>query len=162
MTCSLPPSRYNCHIVILSQRRGATGGLVKVLLVDDDAVVRQSVKLVLADVTQRVTEAASGHEALRLALSETWDVVVLDMVMPDANGIAVLSVLQRERPDLPVLIVSLYSDPYYVRGALRAGAAGYVRKEAAGDELVPALHSVLSGTRYLSPALMSGPSALDA
>ena len=137
------------------------GGCVKVLLVDDDAVVRQSLKLVLSDLTTAVHEASSAHDALRLALSEAWDAVVLDMVMPDANGIAVLAVLKRERPDLPVLIVSLYADPYYVRGAMRAGASGYVRKEAAGDELVPALRSVLSGTPYLSPTLVHSASAAD-
>ncbi|RPI50405.1 MAG: DNA-binding response regulator, partial [Chloroflexi bacterium] len=85
--------------------------------------------------------------------AETWDVVVLDISMPDRSGLDILKQIRSERPKLPVLVLSMYSEDQYAIRVLKAGASGYLTKDSAADELVKAIRKVVSGGRYVSPLL---------
>jgi DNA-binding NarL/FixJ family response regulator len=126
-----------------------------VLIADDHPVVRDGLKTMLsADPEVRVVgEASDGDEALRLMHDVEWDVAVLDYSMPGKGGVDLLSAVKHDYPDRPVLILSIYpEDPHGMR-ALKAGAAGYITKESASEELTAAVKKVVSGGRYVSAAL---------
>jgi DNA-binding NarL/FixJ family response regulator len=128
---------------------------VRVLIADDHPVVRDGLKTMLSsDPEVRVVgEASDGDEALRLMHDVEWDVAVLDYSMPGKGGVDLLAQVKHDYPDRPVLILSIYpEDPHGMR-ALKAGAAGYITKESAGDELTAAVKKVMSGGRYVSAAL---------
>jgi two-component system invasion response regulator UvrY len=129
--------------------------MIRVLIADDHAVVRQGLKQILQDSHEMVVagEATNGREALEKARAETWDVVVLDISMPDRNGLEVLKQLKAERPGLPVLVLSMYSEDQYAVRVLKAGASGYLTKDSAADELVEAVHRAVRGGRYVSQTL---------
>jgi DNA-binding NarL/FixJ family response regulator len=134
---------------------GRHGVPVKVLIADDHPVVRQGLKQMLsADPELEVVgEARDGDEAFEKAHQIDWDVAVLDYSMPGRGGVELLSDVKHDYPDRPVLILSIYpEDPHGLR-ALKAGAAGYVTKESAGDELTAAVKKVASGGRYISATL---------
>ena len=133
----------------------ARGHPVKVLIADDHPVVRDGLKTMLSSDPEVsvVGEARDGDEALELMRSVDWDVAVLDYSMPGKGGVDVLAQVKHDYPERPVLILSIYpEDPHGMR-ALKAGAAGYITKESAGDELTSAVKKVMSGGRYVSPAL---------
>lgn len=139
----------------LSPMQSPRGAPVKILIADDHPVVRHGLKTMLdADPDlQVVGEARDGDEAFEKAHQVEWDVAVLDYSMPGRGGVELLSDVKHEYPDKPVLILSIYpEDPHGLR-ALKAGAAGYVTKESAGDELTAAVKKVASGGRYISPTL---------
>jgi DNA-binding NarL/FixJ family response regulator len=128
---------------------------VRVLIADDHPVVRDGLKTMLSsDPEVRVVgEASDGDEALRLMHDVEWDVAVLDYSMPGKGGVDLLAQVKHDYPERPVLILSIYpEDPHGMR-ALKAGAAGYITKESAGDELTAAVKKVMSGGRYVSAAL---------
>ncbi len=129
--------------------------MIRVLIADDHAVVRRGLKQILADTQEMVVagEAANGQEVLDLVRAEAWDVVVLDLSMPDRGGLDVLKEIKAERPRLPILVLSMYPEDQYATRVLKAGASGYLTKESAADELVRAIEKVLSGGRYVSAAL---------
>jgi two-component system, NarL family, response regulator NreC len=137
---------------------------VRVLIVDDHAVVRTGIRLLLdqeLDI-EPVGEAGSGREAIFEARSLKPDVILMDVVMPDGNGLEVIPTLLRERPEAKVLVLSMQDDPRYVRKAFEAGARGYVLKEAADVELVAAVREVARGGRYVNPELGARLIAADA
>jgi two-component system, NarL family, invasion response regulator UvrY len=129
--------------------------MIRVLIADDHAVVRQGLKQILGDTPEMVVagEAANGQEVLDRVRAETWDVVVLDISMPDRSGLDILKQLRSERPKLPVLVLSMYSEDQYALRVLSAGASGYLTKDSAPDELVKAIRKVVSGGRYVSAFL---------
>ena len=129
--------------------------MIRVLIADDHAVVRQGLIQILGDTPEMVVagEATNGQEVLDKVRAETWDVVVLDISMPDRSGLDVLKELRAERPALPVLVLSMYSEDQYALRVLNAGAAGYLTKDTAADDLVKAIRKVVSGGRYISPFL---------
>ncbi len=129
--------------------------MIRVLIADDHAVVRQGLKQILGDTPEMLVagEAANGQEVLDRVRAETWDVVVLDISMPDRSGLDILKQLRSERPKLPVLVLSMYSEDQYAIRVLKAGASGYMTKDSAADELVKAIRKVVSGGRYVSPLL---------
>jgi len=129
--------------------------VIKVLIADDHAVVRQGLKQILADTAEMVVagEAVNGQEVLDQVRAGTWDVLVLDMSMPGRGGYDVLKDLKQIQPKLPVLILSIHSEEQYAIRLLQAGASGYLTKECIPDELVQAIHKVVNGGRYISPAL---------
>jgi DNA-binding NarL/FixJ family response regulator len=98
-------------------------------------------------------EACNGVEALRLSREGEWDVVLMDVSMPDRNGIDALKLIRKEQPRLPVLILSMYPEEQYAIRALKAGAAGYLTKQSAPDQLVTAIRQVASGKKYVSASL---------
>ena len=127
----------------------------RVLIVDDHAVVRAGLKL-LVDGQQdleAVGEAGSARDAIFEARSLKPDVVLLDVVMPDQNGIEIVPQLLKENPESKVLVLSMQDEPRYVREAFEAGASGYVLKEGADSELVAAIREVADGGRYVHPQL---------
>ena len=135
--------------------RGAPGAPVRVLIADDHPVVRQGLKMMLnADPEVDVVgEARNGDEAFEMAHSVDWDVAVLDYSMPGRGGVELLSDVKHDYPERAVLILSIYpEDPHGLR-ALKAGAAGYINKETAGDELTAAVKKVATGGRYVSSTL---------
>ena len=138
-----------------SSVHGHGGRPVRVLIADDHPVVRQGLKMMLSadPELEVVAEARDGDEAFEMAHQAEWDVAVLDYSMPGRGGVELLSDVKHDYPDKPVLILSIYpEDPHGLR-ALKAGAAGYVTKESAGDELTAAVKKVASGGRYISSAL---------
>ncbi len=129
--------------------------MLRVLIADDHAIVRKGLRDILREAAEEalVGEASNGLEALELARGEPWDVVVLDITMPGASGLAVLKQLKRDRPQMPVLMLSMHSGELYVNGSLKAGASGYLSKESAPEELLTAIRSVLAGETYISQSL---------
>ena len=128
---------------------------MRILITDDHAVVRQGLKLILADHFKKAVfgEARNATEALARVWKGKWDVVVLDITMPGRSGLEVLKEIKRSRPRLPVLILSMHPEDQFAVRLLKAGAAGYLTKESAGEELVSAIKKVVAGGRYISPAL---------
>tara|TARA_B100000315_G_C14517919_1_gene560072 strand:- start:384 stop:932 length:549 start_codon:yes stop_codon:yes gene_type:complete len=98
-------------------------------------------------------EAHSGKEILDKIRQKDYDVALLDIAMPDMNGVDVLKELRRQNPELPVLILSIYPEEQYAIRVLKAGASGYLTKDSAPDELTTAIRKVASGRRYISPSL---------
>ena len=128
---------------------------LRVLIADDHAIVRAGLKQFLAEVPDITVagEAGSGAEALELIRNGEWDVLLLDIAMPDMTGIDVLKRLRHDKPDLPVLILSIYPEEQYAISMLRAGASGYMTKESAPEQLEQAIRKVAAGHRYVSPTL---------
>lgn len=128
---------------------------MKILIADDHAVVRQGLKQILADEYRRAVfgEAGTAQEALDLVWREEWDVVVLDVTMPGRSGLEVLKEIRKSRPRLPVLVLSMHPEDQFAVRVLKSGAAGYMTKESAPEELVGALKKVLNGGRYVSATL---------
>jgi DNA-binding NarL/FixJ family response regulator len=127
----------------------------KVLIVDDHEVVRDGVKRLLDEQPGAIScgEAGTAEEALRMALAEDWDAVVLDLSFSGKGGLEVLKELKQSRPRLPVLVLTMHSEEQYARRAFKAGAAGFITKDSPRAELSRAIHKVLEGGKYLSPAL---------
>jgi DNA-binding NarL/FixJ family response regulator len=129
----------------------------KVLLADDHAVVRSGLKMVLdsqPDI-EVVAEAGDGAEAVQKALSGDVDLAVLDVAMPRMTGLQAVAELHRRRPELRVLILSMYDNEQYFFEALKAGASGYVLKSAANRDLVEAIRSAMRGEPFLYPAAVT-------
>ena len=128
---------------------------MRILITEDHAVVREGLKLILADHFKKAVfgEARNATEALALVWKEKWDVVVLDITMPGRSGLEVLKEIKRSRPRLPVLVLSMHPEDQFAVRLLKAGAAGYLTKESAGQELVGAIKKVVGGGRYISPSL---------
>ena len=126
-----------------------------VLLVDDHSIVRQGLKnLIALEADLTVTgEAASGLEALNLVRSNSYDIVVLDISMPDKNGVDTLHDLKHVSPDLPVLILSGYAEAQYALNWIRNGCKGYLSKDADSDEIIKAIRTIANGKRYISAEL---------
>jgi two-component system response regulator NreC len=127
----------------------------RILLVDDHAVVRQGFKMILdaqADM-QIVGEAANGREAVDLAEQLRPDIVVMDVAMPELNGIEATRRVIAADSHIRVIALSMHKDSVYVREILRAGARGYLLKDSGADDLVKAIRAVASGESYLSPAV---------
>jgi len=130
-------------------------GRLRILIVDDHPIVRQGLRQTLADATDvgEIGEAANGQQALDLVRQSDWDAVVLDIGLPGRGGLDILKDIKHERPRLPVLILSMHPEDQYAIRALRAGAGGYLTKEAATEKLVDAIRKITSGGRFISPSL---------
>jgi len=127
----------------------------RILIVDDHPIVRDGLKRILAETEDLVVgaEAGSADEALALVRESDWDLVVLDITLPGRTGIDLLRDLRRERPLLPVLILSIHSEDELGVRAVKAGASGYLSKECASDDLVRAIQLIVSGNKYISRSL---------
>lgn len=128
---------------------------MKVLIVDDHPVVRRGVRQILVDEFDdcQVVEAHNARELMQLVSEQEWDIVLLDISLPDRNGLDVLKDLRVEYPELPVVILSIHPEDQFAVRVLRAGGVGYVTKESASEELTTAIRMGLKGQRYLSPVL---------
>ncbi len=130
--------------------------MTRILLVDDHPIVRQGIRQVLTSAFHPalVGEAANAEEGLNEARGTEWDVLVLDLTLPGTSGLDLLKDLRRECPSLPVLVLSMHPPDQFARRAMNAGAAGYLTKDSAPTELVKAVTEVMSGRRYLNPAVL--------
>lgn len=128
---------------------------LNILIADDHAVVRQGLKLILAEAFKKATfgEAQNAQELLDLLRSGIWNAIILDMSMPGTSGIDLLKQIKHEHPELPVLILSMHSEDQYAVRTLKAGAAGYLTKESASEELVNAIHKILRGGKYINASV---------
>jgi DNA-binding NarL/FixJ family response regulator len=129
--------------------------MLKILLADDHAVVREGVKQIIAAAFTQATfgEAKNAHELLELVANERWNIVILDLTMPGGNGLEALKQIKHNYPQLPVLILSMFPEDQYAVRTIIAGAAGYLNKESAPEELVLAIRKVLHGGEYISPSV---------
>ena len=135
---------------------------ITLVLADDHALLREGLKALLTasgDI-RIVGEAGDGREAVRLAQSLKPDVLVMDISMPDLNGVEAVRLLREKCPETKVVMLSMHSTAEHVYRALEAGASAYVLKESAAAQLLTAINTVYAGGRYLSPALGALP--LDA
>ncbi|MBA2658439.1 MAG: response regulator transcription factor [Nitrosospira sp.] len=128
---------------------------MNILIVDDHAIVRQGLKQILleSDSTIFIREADCGSDAIRQVREGQWNVVVLDISLPDRNGIDILKQIKKEYPKIPVLMLSMHEESLYAIRALKAGASGYITKQSAPGELMAAIHQVARGRKYLTATL---------
>lgn len=131
--------------------------MLKVLVADDHSMIRKGLSQVLEDTNDmRVTgEAENGMQAIKMATENDYDLVLLDITLPDKHGIEVLKHIRKIKPKLPVLILSMHPEEQYALRSLKAGAAGYLNKQGAPAELVTAIRQVASGKKYISTSLAS-------
>jgi two-component system invasion response regulator UvrY len=129
--------------------------MINVFIADDHAIVRQGLKQILSETPdiRLAGEATEGKEVLRKARTESWDVLVLDITMPGLSGFDTLKAVRHERPNLPVLVLSMHGEEQYAVRCLKAGASGYLTKESVPEELVKAIRRVVGGGKYVSPSL---------
>jgi DNA-binding NarL/FixJ family response regulator len=137
--------------------------MTRILLIDDHPIVRLGVRRILTEHFNPVFigEAGDAESGAAQAVTDEWDVVVLDITMPGAVGLDVLKHIHEERPALPILVLSIHPANQFARRALHAGAAGYLTKDSATSELVGAIEDVKRGRKYVSEAVkatMSGTS----
>ncbi len=128
---------------------------IRVLLADDHAVVRQGFRLILSsqEGIEVICEAGNGREAVELALRHRPDVAVIDVSMPELNGIEATRRILEQCPQTKILALSMHKDAVYVREILRAGARGYILKDSVDTEFVQAIRALARGEGYLSPAV---------
>lgn len=129
--------------------------MIKILIADDHEVVRKGLRQVIEETSDLVVtgEASNGHEVLEKIRKNDYDLVVLDIGLPDISGLDVLKQVKIECPQLPVVILSIYPEEQYAVRALKAGASGYLTKESASDELITAIRKVYDGRKYVSTTL---------
>ena len=130
----------------------AAGKPYRILIVDDHAIVREGLKQILAEVDdiEVAGEADCSNRALQMARLQSWDLVLMDISMPDRSGLETLELLKKEHPDIKVLMLSMHRETQYAVRALKSGAAGYLNKQSAPDQLVDAIRLVASGKKYIS------------
>lgn len=126
--------------------------MLSILVADDHTIVRMGLRAIIdATPDLRVAaEAGTGDEVVDLVRARTFDAAVLDLSMPGRTGLDLIHLLRTERPDLPMLVLSMHAEDQYALRVLRAGASGYLTKESAPDRLVEALRRVVAGGRYVS------------
>jgi len=129
--------------------------MTRILVVDDHALVRRGLIEILQALPGGVQfgEAGTAAEAIGLGLDGRWDVVLLDLALPDRHGLDVLRELHAARPQLPVLVLTMFPEDQLALRMLEIGAAGYLTKESAPEELIRAVEQLMTGHKYLSPAM---------
>ena len=125
--------------------------MAKILIADDHPMVRAGLRSMLAERYDDIGEAASGAEALTHLGSGPWDLLILDINMPDRGGMDVLQEIKASHPAVKVLVLSVYPEKQYALKCLAAGASGYLPKECAPTDLLDAVRTILQGRRYVSP-----------
>jgi two-component system, NarL family, invasion response regulator UvrY len=128
---------------------------MRILIADDHAIIRKGIRQLLVEEYPLATieEVGDGESLITKTSTEIWDVVICDLDMPGRSGLDAMQQIRAMHPKLPVLIMSIYPEEQYARRLLKAGAAGYLSKDAATEELAKALHLVLQGRKYISPAV---------
>jgi DNA-binding NarL/FixJ family response regulator len=131
---------------------------MRVLLAEDHTIVRSGIRLLLENlsVVEAVLEAADGREALRLTHEFHPDVILMDITMPELNGLEATEQIKKDFPRIPVIILSVHAGEEYVVHALKAGASGYMVKDSDTEELDLALRAVMKGDTYLSHKISRG------
>ncbi len=129
--------------------------MIKILVADDHPVVRLGLKQLLSEIKDMTVadEATTGREVLKKVAKNDYDVILLDISMPGRNGLDILHELRTKKPKIPVLVLSIYPEDQYAIRVLKIGAAGYLTKESAPEELIAAIRKVAQGRKYISPTL---------
>lgn len=129
--------------------------MTRVLIADDHEIVRRGLREILASHLGRLAfgEAGNAAEAIRLLIQKDWDLALLDINMPGRSGLEVLEEARRVRPRLPVLVLTSYPEKEFAVRAFKLGAAGYITKQEASDQLIAAVQRVLAGGKYVTPSL---------
>ena len=128
--------------------------MIRVLITDDHPIVRRGLRQIVADeADMSVSEAGTGAEALGLIDSEEFHLVLLDLTMPGLSGLEVLNQIRVRWPQLPVLVLSAHPETEFAVRIIKAGASGYLNKHLAPEELITAIRRVLTGRKYIGPAV---------
>jgi two-component system, NarL family, invasion response regulator UvrY len=129
--------------------------MIKILVADAHATVRNGLKQIVANATDLLVtgEAENGQRTLELIRRHDFDIILLDIAMPENNGMSTLKQLKREKPDLPILMLSMYPEEHYASRTIKMGASGYLSKIDAPDELIKAIKKISAGRKYISDAL---------
>ncbi len=129
--------------------------MIKIIIADDHAIVRKGLRQIVEETPDMIVtdEASNCQEVLEKVRKGNFDVVILDLTMPGRGGVDTLKEIKSEKPDLPVLVLSVHPEEQYAMRVLKAGAAGYVNKESAPVELIEAIRKVASGRKYISTTL---------
>lgn len=129
--------------------------MLRILIADDHPVFRQGLRQILSEASDMVVtdEVSDGLEVLGRVRAGCCDVILLDISLPGRNGIDILKQLKKERPKLPVLMLTMHPEEQYAIRALKAGASGYLTKESTPDELITAIRKVSAGGKYVSSSL---------
>lgn len=129
--------------------------MIELLLADDHMLLREGLKRVLHQTSDILVEgeAGNGQEALTLLSQRHWDALVLDLSMPGRDGIDLIRQIRNDYPKVPILVLTMHGEQQYVARAIKAGAAGYLTKDSAAEELVQAVRKVAMGGRFLSRTL---------
>ncbi len=125
---------------------------MKVLIADDQVIIREGLRQILLRMPEvkLVDEAENGQEVLRKAAKKKYDIIVLDISMPEMSGLEVLKELRQKKPNSAVLILSIHPEENYAVRVLKAGASGYINKSSASDELIQAIRTVVAGGKYIT------------
>ena len=128
--------------------------MLRIVIADDHPVVLKGLKEILSESFDDVIidGTTTGYELINNVRKNQYDLALLDISLPDINGLEVLKEINKKKPKLPVLIISMYPEEQYALRAIKAGARGYLTKRSAPNELVLAVRKILSGKRYVSPA----------
>ncbi|HEV8259217.1 MAG TPA: response regulator transcription factor [Burkholderiales bacterium] len=129
--------------------------MLRVLIADDHAITREGLKRILTDYPKplHVGNAANAAQTLSMVRKNEWDLVLLDISLPDKSGLDVLKSIKKDRPALPVLVLSMYPVDQYALRVLKAGGSGYLTKESAPEQLLAAVRKVFEGGRFITPEL---------
>lgn len=128
------------------------GEKIKVMIVDDHDILRSGIKQILSntDNIEVIAEAENASEAIKIAKSLAADVMLLDISLPDRNGIEALKVIKRDNPKMNVLMLSMYMEDQYAIRSIKSGASGYLCKHSASDELINAIQTLAKGKKYIT------------
>jgi two-component system, NarL family, invasion response regulator UvrY len=129
--------------------------MLRILIADDHSVVRKGLRQILMEEypSAEITEVPNAEELIQQVVSAEWDIVISDLSMPGRSGLDALHQIKQSHPKLPVLILSVHPEEHYAIRVLKAGAAGYLSKELASDELIKAVQRVLLGKKYITPGI---------
>lgn len=129
--------------------------MLRILIADDHAIIRKGLRQILLEEypSAIIEEVSDAEGAINKTITSQWDVVICDLSMPGRSGLDVLQHVKQNFPKLPVLILSIHPEEQYAIRAIKAGAAGYLSKDAATDELVKAVQRILQGRKYISSSL---------
>ena len=129
--------------------------MTRILIADDHTIVRKGLRQILLEEfpTALIEEAGDADETLKKVMKAEFDIVISDLTMPGRSGLESLQQIKQHYPKLPVLILSMHSEDHYALRVLKAGASGYLNKDSAPDELVKAVHRILSGKKYITSSI---------
>jgi two-component system, NarL family, invasion response regulator UvrY len=129
--------------------------MLRILIADDHALIRKGLKQILLEEypSALVEEVNDAEGVIKKAITNEWDIIISDLSMPGRSGLDMVQQLKQNFPKLPVLILSIYPEEQYAIRVLKAGAAGYLSKDAAAEELVEAVQRVLQGRKYISSSI---------